>query len=210
MHRMYRSPGLAGACANKRLFRPEARYCRANELSNDRGQPRGAACRAFWRLGRVLSEGGLRTRGSEPQAYVYQGRVERYGWLTGSQMIDGLAPPRPARFHRGGLRGLHRRLSLGSLRPQPPLVSVIAGPVWPHFWPSFHRLGAIPPRTFLLLYLTRPEPMVSPPGIRPALPVRHLKPRQPPRGRPGSAQTALRVLTLSFRLCKDTIRTDGA
>jgi chromate transporter len=45
--------------------------------------------------------------------YVYQGAVEQFQWLTGPQMIDGLAlgetTPWPA-HHGGGLCGLCRRL----------------------------------------------------------------------------------------------------
>jgi chromate transporter len=55
--------------------------------------------------------------------YVYQGAVGHYGWLSPTQMIDGLAlgkPPRAA-DHGGGLRRLRRWLPATDVRRRPSL-----------------------------------------------------------------------------------------
>jgi hypothetical protein len=167
----------------------------------------GRAYRAPWfsypaGYGRVLRQRGVqgRLRGA-----AYQGRVERYGWLTGSHMIDGLAPHARPAYHRGGLRGLHRRLNLGSLRPRRPAAL------------GYRRAGVATLLAFLPSARRHPTPNLVPSLDRrrwarvrasgPACPVT-LKLQQPQTSA-GIGPDGSQVLTLPFRLRDDTIRADG-
>ena len=59
--------------------------------------------------------------------YVYQGAVGHYGWLTPTQMIDGLALGERTAHHGGGLRRLRRRLRESAVRARLPVFSRSSG-----------------------------------------------------------------------------------
>ncbi|MGH8606964.1 MAG: hypothetical protein ACREX9_05965 [Gammaproteobacteria bacterium] len=141
-------------------------------------------------------------------AYLYQGRVERYGWLTGSQMIDGLAPPHPARLSSWWPRGLHRRQNLGSLRPRRPAALGYRGAgvaTLLAFLPSARR-HPTPRPSCRSTSLDRHGGLAS---GHPLLPARHAEAPITTQSSAGSGPNGSLVLTLTSRLGEDTIPADG-